>query len=124
MNTANVDLFGEKRIAIAGNKYLEAIANHVLELIDRDSTLINGKSIGEIHKQVYLAVMFDYGLGDVLRTADKEIFRKWFLTTKCPSEEEVARAVRHLSSEDIIRLPKDALITAEQHRQHIARSMR
>ncbi len=121
-----VDLFGEQRIRIDGNPKLEGIANHILNLYSRDKSLLDGDSVGEINRKVHLEVMLDNGLIPIILTGEVSKFQAWYLNKKTnpDTEEEVARALRYLSDKDYVRLPKEALITAEGHRQRIARSMK
>ncbi len=118
------DMFGERRITILGNSYLADIANHVLELTERDPSLLTGNSIGEINRKVTLAVWEDSGLTPQVLAGGRDAFRKWFMNAKVNQEEEVARALRWLSANDHVRLPTKAIQDAEQHRLRIARSVR
>lgn len=122
----NINLFGEQRIKIDGNPKLEGIANHILNLYSHDKTLLDGGTIGEINRKIHLAMMLDNGLAKVILTGDIEHFRTWYLNKKAntETEEEIARALRYLSERDYLRLPKEVLINAEQHRQRIARSVK
>ena len=124
MNTANTDLFGEERISIAGNQYLADICNHILNLIPEGSPLLTGKSIGEINRKVTLAVWEDSGLTPEVWKGGREAFHKWFMSKQVNQEEEIARALRYLTSHNIRHLPHDVIVKAEQHRQRIARSVR
>lgn len=118
------DMFGERRITIPGNSYLADIANHVLELTERDPSLLTGNSIGEINRKVTLAVWEDSGLTPQVLAGGREAFRQWFMNAKLKQEDEITRALRYLVEKDLRRLPADVIKKAEAHRQRIARSVR
>jgi hypothetical protein len=126
MTTPN--LFGEKRIQIKGDAYLNKIAQHLYDLYQRDNQLAVGDSIGEINRKFTLAIYYDSGLPQVLKSGSQEQFTKWFLNTdkntKVPTEEEIARAIREMSTENLIPLSKTAIVKAEQYRSRIANNMR
>ena len=126
MNQLNPDLFGAQRIVISGNPKLEGIANHILELYQRNPHILDGDSIGEINRQVHLSVMLDNGLLPVLQSGSTDNFKAWYLDKKKnpDTEEECARALRYLVERDYLRLPKKAIEEAERHRQRIARSVK
>ncbi len=118
------DLFGESpRIRIAGNPLLEGIANHILDLVQRQPELLTGTTVGDINRKVTLAVYWDNGLAGVL--GSKEKFSEWFMNRKLAhTEEEIARALRWLVQNDHCRLPQKAIVTAQLHRERIARSVK
>lgn len=117
------DLFNENRIRIKGDNYLNAIAQHIYDLYERDKSLTQGESIGEINRKIHLAVMMDSGLSRILSGDNvKENFSEWYLTKQCVTEEETARALRGLTSAGIINLPKNVVLKAEQHKTRIASS--
>jgi signal transduction histidine kinase len=119
------DLFGEQRVRIDGNPKLEGIANHVLELVHRNPSLLDGDTVGEINRKVYLDVMLDSGLVPILKSGDVEKFKEWFLNKKnCDTEEEVARSLRYLIERDLARISAKAVKAAEENRQRIARSVK
>ncbi len=120
------DLFNEpQRIIINGNPLLQAIANHILVLVQRNPSLIDGDTVGDINRRVTLAIYYDNGLVPILQSGSKEQFTQWFMNRKLVhTEEEIARALRYLVQNDHIRLSKKVLDAAEQHRQRIARSVK
>lgn len=119
------DFWGEKRIHISGNPLLEGIANHILELVNRDPELLNGERVGDINRKVTLAIYFDNGLLPVLRSGSREQFTEWFMNKKLVhTEEEIARALRYLVEHDHCRLPAKAVRQSEVDRYRIARSVR
>lgn len=119
------DLFGEKRISINGNPFLETIANHILELIGRNPSLLDGGKMGDINRKITLAIYFDSGLAQVLQSGSKEMFSEWFMNRKgVPTEEEIARALRYLVQHDYCRLPAGVIRQSEIDRQRIARSVK
>jgi len=122
MNTPATNLFGEQRITIQGNPLLQDIANHVYQIYQREPSIVNGKSVGEIYRRITLAVYFENGLSLVLKTASKDDFTDWFMSAH--TEEEIARAIRWLREHDYIRFPENVVVTAERHRQRIARSVK
>jgi len=116
-------LFGERHIKIEGNPLLEGIANHILDLVQRNPELLNGKKIGDIDKNITLALWYDEGFGRFVPEDKRGEFEKWFME-HCPDEEAISRARRYLAERDFIRLPQSAVQTAERHRQRISRSVR
>ncbi len=124
MSQISNDLFGDKHITIKGDSYLTAIAQHIYDLIQLNPNLINGDSTNQINRQIHLALMFDSGLMAVLKSGDKEQFSEWYLSRKCPTEEETARAVRALVEADHIRLAKSVITKSEQFKARIASKMR
>ncbi len=124
MTGTMTDLFGEQRIQITGNPLLEGLCNHILQLVEKDPELLNGEQVGIINRKLTLALWKDEGLRNVLDSENMERFEGWFMNIKsCPGVEAIERAVRYLSSNDFIRLPKKAIEDAERHRQRISRSV-
>ena len=121
---ASVDLFGERRIQIAGNPKLEGICNHILDATARHPDLLNGDTVGDINRKVTHALWCDNGLLEVIASGNNDLFKQWYFDKKrCYLEEEVARGVRWLSEHDEIRLPKLAIEKAVLQQQRIARSL-
>lgn len=87
--------------------------------------MLNGETVGEINRKVTLEVMLDSGLVPIIKSGNTENFKSWFLDKKqCPTEEEIARALRYLVERDYLRLPSKVIVAAEQNRQRISRSVR
>ena len=124
MTGTMTDLFDEQRIQIAGNPLLEGLCNHILQLVEKDPELLTGDQVGVINRKLTLALWKDEGLMGVLDSDNMERFEVWFRNIKSsPGVEAIERAVRYLSSNDYIRLPKKAIENAEMHRQRISRSI-
>ena len=119
------DMFGGPHIIINENPLLAGIANHILELVKEYPELIDGLTVGEIDRKLTLAIWFSEGLNRILTDEQKEQFTTWAMNPKtCPDPEAISRARRYLVEKDYIRLPKQAIETAERHRQRIARSVK
>ena len=119
------DLFGNKRIDIPDNPTLQHCCEHLLDLIDRDKELLNGDSISDIDRKLWLALSFDNGLTPILQSGDTAKFKEWVMNHKlCVDFEVVSRARRYLSEHDFIRLSHDVITKAEQQRQRIAPSFK
>ena len=119
------NLFGEQRIHIEGNPKLEGIANHILELVARDPTLLEGDKVGIIDRQITLALWYEEGLNQFIPEDKREAFANWFSDLRnCSDEEAISRARRYLVERDIIRLPQKAILNAETHRRNISRSVK
>jgi hypothetical protein len=116
------NLFGEQTVQLEEKK-LQEIANHILDLKRVNPDLLNGHTIGQINRKVTLAIYLDSGLLPILQSGDKDKFSEWFLSKEAPTEEEIARAIRKLSQIDAIRLPREAVIKAEFHRQHMGHNL-
>ncbi len=125
MNQASSNLFGEPRIRIEGNPLLEGVCNHILELVQRNPELLNGKTVGEIDRQLTLAIWVDNGAKLIVQSGDWQKFSEWVMNQKvCIDAETVGRSRRFLAERDYIRLPQEAIKNAEGHRQRIARSVK
>ena len=119
------NLFNEQVIKIPGNPLLEGIANHILELVKENTTLLDGDSVGEIDRKLTLAIWFSEGLGQFIPEDRREAFTNWFINPKnCPDDGAISRARRYLVERDLIRLPQKAIQNAERHRQRISRSVK
>ena len=124
-NQPMTDLFSQTRIIIQGNPLLEGIANHILELVQRNPELLKGDKVGVIDRKLLLAIWFDEGLNQILNSEQWEAFKAWAMNPKtCPDPEAISRARRYLAERDYIRLPKQAIEDAERQRQRISRSVR
>lgn len=121
-----IDLFGENRIHIPDNPKLEGIANHILEIYQRNPAVLDGDTIGEINRKVHLEILLDNGLTPIIKSGDIGQFTAWYLDKKqnCDTEEECARALRFLVERDYVRLPARAVAEAERHRQRISQSVK
>jgi len=119
-----VDLFGEQRVHIPDNSPLEREANHILELVARDSSLLNGTTMGQIDRKLLLAVWKDNGMMSAAQTGDWATLEAWAMDTKrCIDPEVVGRARRWLLEHDQIRVPSVAVADAERQRQRIGKSL-
>jgi hypothetical protein len=118
------DLFGEKSVKIHGDSYLNGIANRIFQLYQRNPDLINGESMGQINRKVHLAMLEDSGILPIIKSGSIESFRTWYLSKEYPTEEECARALRVLVSEDFIRLPAKVIKQSEQFRTRISGSLK
>ena len=122
VNQLPTDLFSQPHIIISGNPLLQNLSNHILELIQYNSDLLKGDKVGEINRKVTLAIYLDSGLRQAIGSL--ESFSDWFLNSKLPTEEEIARALRYLVQHDFVRLSSKAIQNAELYRQRITRSMK
>ncbi len=125
MNNINHNLFNEPQIHIDGNPLLEGVCNHILELVQRQPELLNGKTVGEIDRQLTLAIWADNGAKPIVQSGDWQKFSEWVMNPKaCIDAETTGRARRYLLEKDLIRLSQSVIQAAEQHRQRIARSVK
>jgi hypothetical protein len=123
--TLNNNMFGEKVIRIKGDDYLNKIAQHIYDLVNRKPEILTGDSIGNINRKIHLEMMFDSGLIPILTKAQCFAeFRQFYLSKACPTEEECARATRGLIEADLIRLPASIIKKSEQFKSRISSSMR
>lgn len=118
------DLFGEKRIRIKGDDYLNKIAQHIYDLVTREPELLSEESMNAIYRQIQFAMMKDNGVIPVIQSGDIDKFKAWFLSKDCPTEEESARATRALLEADFIRLPSKVIKKSEEFKHRIASKMR
>lgn len=125
MTQPTTDLFGKPRIHIPENPLLEGVCNHILELVGRDPSLLNGDRVGEINRKLALAIWYEEGLKNFVPEDKRDGFAEWFTDPKHrPDEDAISRATRYLARRDFIRLPAKAVADAERQRQRIARSVR
>lgn len=122
------DLFGEQvySIQIEGNPLLAGVCRHILDLVSRKPELLDGETVGEIERKLFISIWLDNGLRDLIPNTDQRLaVTKWMQDPrKCIDPDVVSRARRYLVERDKIRLPAKAIQSAEQHRQRIARSVK
>ncbi len=117
------DLFGESQIHIRGDSYLNAIAQHIYNLWERDHSISVADSMGQINRRIHLLIMLDSGLSAILSGENvRENFTKWYLSKEYPTEEETARAIRALVNDGLIPIPKAVIVKSEQFRNRISQS--
>lgn len=110
------------RIQIKDNPVLEKMANRLLEMIERDPSLLNGLSVGEIDRRLYSEILWEDGLQRIIPSDKKAEFQN--IVIKTQDSEVISRARRELLSLDVIRLSASVIKQAEQYRSRISRSMR
>jgi len=120
-------LFGEQRVKIAGNPLLEGIANHILDLVQRQPEIQGkeGDTTGDINHKLIFTIWRDEGLDQFIAPDKREAFLEWVCNSKrCSDPEAISRARRHLCKLGLFRMPQSAIVSAERHRQRIARSVK
>jgi hypothetical protein len=110
-----LDLFNEKRIIIPDNPTLARVATHVISLVERDKTLIDGNDRGLIDKKIVLAVWESDGLNGTN-------YREFLLSDKMTSADTITRAVRYLVSEDYLRLSAGAVRDGNNQAARLAKA--
>jgi|SRR5450759_4810989 len=108
------DLFNEKTIIIKDNPTLARVATHLLALIERDKTLLDGDDRGMIDKKCVLAYWISDGLNG-------ENFKEFLTSEKMVSGDTITRAVRYLASEDFIRLSSKAVKDGQNQAARLSR---
>jgi hypothetical protein len=118
------DLFGDpERIHIQGNSTLENICNHLLDLIEYNPDLKDGKTMKEVYNKNIIAVWKDNGLANIIPSEYLDKLADWMQTDKFVPADNITRAIRYLSEHDKIRLPKEAILDAERKRKLISQSL-
>ncbi len=110
------------RIHIKDNPVLEKMANRLLEMIERDPSLLNGLSVGEIDRRLYSEILWEDGLQRIIPSDKKAEFQN--IVIKTQDSEIISRSRRFLLENDHIRLSASVIKQAEQYRSRISRSMR
>lgn len=110
------------RIQIKDNPVLEKMANRLLEMIERDPSLLNGISMAEVDRKIYAGILWEDGLQKIIPSDKKTEFMN--IVIKTQDSEVVSRARRELLNRDLIRLSASVIKSAEQYRSRISRSMR
>ena len=119
------NLFGEQRIKIDGNPLLEGIANHILDIVQRNPQVQDGDTMAHIDRHLALLLWYDEGLGRFIPEDKRDEFSEWFCSPKtCPDYEAITRARRYLQKQDLFRPSARAVLAAERHRQRISRSVK
>ena len=118
-------LFGEQHIKIDGNPLLEGIANHILDIVQRNPQVQDGDTMAHIDRHLALQIWYDEGLGRFIPEDKRQEFEDWFCSPKtCPDYEAITRARRYLQKQDLFRPSAKAVLDAERHRQRIQRSVK
>lgn len=118
-------LFGEQHIKIDGNPLLEGIANHILDIVQREPVVQDGDTMAYIDRHLALKLWYDEGLRRFIPEDLRPEFEEWFCSPKtCPDYEAITRARRYLQDKDLFRPSAKAVVNAERHRQRISRSVK
>ena len=119
------DFFGNTRIQIEGNPLLEMIANHILDLVQREPALLDGEQVGVIDRKIMVALWADDGIREFIPADKWESFKAWATNPKrMVDPEAISRARRYLAEKDYIRLSQTAIKSAEFQRQRIGQSVK
>ena len=119
------DLFGENRVSIPGNKPLEEAANLIMYLVENDISILDGKTMGQIDRQIMASAWWDAGLRKIAREMDLPRFTEWANSLpSCYDTDVLRRARRWLLEHDTIRVSKDAILNADRQKAKIASSFR
>ena len=110
------------RIIIKDNPVLEKMANRLLEMVERDPTLLNGISMAEVDRKIYANILWEDGLQGIIPADKKQEFMS--IVIKTQDSEVVSRARRELLSRDLIRLSASVIKDAERYRARISGAMR
>ena len=110
------------RIKIPNNEVLEKAANRILEMIDLDPTLTTGLTMAEINRHILGDILWRDGLSSLIPPDKKADFLKIIIKTQ--DSEVYSRALRHLVSEDLVRLSASVIRRSEQFRAKISGAMR
>jgi hypothetical protein len=110
------------RIKIPNNEVLEKAANRILEMIDLDPTLTNGLTMAEINRHILGEILWRDGISSLIPSDKKADFLKIIIKTQ--DSEVYSRALRHLVSEDLVRLSASVIRRSEQFRAKISGAMR
>ena len=125
MTEIQTDLFNEIHINIPDNPTLERCCNHLLNLINNDKSLLDGDSVSDIDRQLWLALSFDNNLIPIIKSGDIDQFKEWVMNHKlCYDFEVVSRARRYLLEKDYVRISQKAIVKAEQNRQRLTPSFK
>ena len=123
------DMFDGERVIIEDNKPLAHAANLILEEVHRDSTLLDGDSVGEIDRKIRAAVWLYHGLREILHKEwheDREdAFLEWAKDPKrCIDTELLRRARQWLVEKDKIRVSAAAIKDSEETRKRLTGAFR
>ncbi len=129
MTVNQTDLFGEAtmpELHIDGNPMLASICRHILDLVSHDPRLLNGDTPGQVDRQLMIMIWLDDGLRALIPDIpQRKAIIEWLRDPKqCLDPDAIGRARRYLQERDMIRLSAKAVVTAENHRQRIARSVK
>lgn len=117
------DLFNEPHITIKDNVVLEKACNRLLLMYQRDASLFDGDSMGQITRRLYAEILWEDGLQKLIPNDKKGEYVTAML--KMPESDVITRALRYCTNTiDAIRLPARAIQEAERMRARIAGSMR
>jgi hypothetical protein len=110
------------KVQITGNETLANACNRLLLMVERDPTLLNGDSFGQIDRRIFGEILWEDGLNQLIPSDKKQEFLNTI--QKCPESDVFTRARRELLARDLIRVNSKAIKSAEQFRSRIASSMR
>ncbi len=118
------DLFGEERVVIPDNKPLEQAANLILHLVNYTPEILDGKSMGEIDRDMYFHALMGAGLNSLLTHDQVQSVRALMHSLKGYQDSDtLRRARRWLLQNDYIRVSKEAILDAEKQKARIAGAM-
>lgn len=109
------------RVVIAGNEVLQKACNRLLEMIDRDPSLLDGNSMAEVDRKLYAETLWEDGIHRLLSIDKKPAFID--IVIKTQDSEVTSRARRWLLEHDYIRLSSQVVKKAEQFRARISGAM-
>ena len=121
--TKQTDLFGDRDVRIPDNPSLEWMARLILRLTDAEKTLLDGNRMGDVDRQIRMAVWMEKGLADILTPDQVKAFTEWALDSKrCVDPELIRRARAWLIQHDYIRVSGAAMKSATQQGTRLAGS--
>jgi hypothetical protein len=124
------DLFGNPlndapTIRLENNRMLEVLANQILDLVNRNPSLLDGDDMGTIDRRLLVSVWLDNGLRELIPDVEQRAkITAWMRTKAATDPDAIGRARRLLVARDLIRVSKAAIIAAESHRERIAKSVK
>ncbi len=116
------DMFGEPHTEIKDNPILEKACNRLLLMYQKDKSLFDGDTMGEIDHRIYAEILWEDGFQKLISPDKKQIFINAIM--KVQESDIFTRARRELLSRDLIRVSSRAIQNAERHRARISSSMR
>jgi len=116
------DLFGNVRLVdLNDNPVLQRMAERLLDMCQRDPSLLSGDSVGEIDRKISASVWLDDGLSNLIPSDQRQ--RYFDIMAKATEGEVITRARRWLTEKDLIRLPASVIRKSEQSRSRISQAM-
>ncbi len=117
------DFFNEPRVTIKDNAVLEKACNRLLLMYQRDPSLFNGDTMGQITRRLYAEILWEDGLHNLISSDKKQEYMH--LMEHVPESDVITRALRHcVYQEGLIPISAKAVQSAERMRSRIAGSMR